>query len=492
MGNIPHAQAGKPQRIRAADWNKIVDAVNSPPGTPATPPLTGRAVLVRNTTAAVVERFQVLSVVAPLFDPEDNLPSFQNSVLLAGTTPAAGDEGRFAVTLTPIAVQGVGQAIVEGITACKVWMVDADHRFAAVTPGQRGYLTSCPAGTLGAAEILWAEPGVTSGAGDEKWAYVRLGGRPTDCLFGVPYAAEKAYTGSGLWPWWPSEGLLVSVLVHPCDADGGNVRTSESVEVYLHTPDGTPSMWVWNDPTYGFPLEAIAYVPRDDGAGQAVGLRMPDFVLGWWLPDYPEGDGPWILIIDDGGVPVWVTPDEVPELKGEKGDKGDKGDQGDPGTPGAPGEPGAPGAPGTPGTNGTDGEDGADGDPGPPGVVAADETWIHYDAPTQTVSHLEVGAPGTYTVSIVTLDNFGGGVLQVTTTPFDITVDNAGHVTGAEARPLDAVAEGFIGLPPGTTGDTLYYHSTTGWTVLAKGTEGQYYRQGANYPNWDWLRASSV
>lgn len=42
-----------------------------------------------------------------------------------------------------------------------------------------------------------------------------------------------------------------------------------------------------------------------------------------------------------------------------------------------------------------------------------------------------------------------------------------------------------VGLPDGTAGDLLYYHATTGWTVLPAGTEGDVLVMGATYPEWE-------
>jgi hypothetical protein len=83
-------------------------------------------------------------------------------------TPTAGDEGRFAVLLEPLANGKIGWAAVGGVVPVKLAVEGAslyDH--AEISPGTCTELANVADGS---AQVLWAEP--TGGA--VRWAVVRL------------------------------------------------------------------------------------------------------------------------------------------------------------------------------------------------------------------------------------------------------------------------------------------------------------------------------
>jgi hypothetical protein len=91
-------------------------------------------------------------------------------------------------------------AAVAGVTPVKLDVKDIDHRYARVKPGDATQLQSAAAGP---AYIIWKQ----SGAGTDKWAYVRLGN--DDETFRMGHVSGP-YT-------WNKDG---SVFVDPIDDNG--------------------------------------------------------------------------------------------------------------------------------------------------------------------------------------------------------------------------------------------------------------------------------
>lgn len=122
---------------------------------------------VYNATGGSVDRFAVLAVTGVRFTPTQNAAQFKNIPVLNGETPIAGNEGQFAILLSPAASGAIVEACVAGVVAVQIDMISEAHQYADITAAQNSYLTSAAAG---GAQILY----VQSGTGT-KWAYVRIG-----------------------------------------------------------------------------------------------------------------------------------------------------------------------------------------------------------------------------------------------------------------------------------------------------------------------------
>lgn len=144
---------GQPLAIPADGWNRIVDAVTSaerakrlggdrlrrafPPG----------AASVRNMTGARLDRMSIVSLVGATVEPHIRIGEFASNISFRADVPSGQDDA-IAVVVDPIPAGGVGPAIVAGIAAARVRMVDEEHRFAAAADGQTAHLVSSDEGPV--------------------------------------------------------------------------------------------------------------------------------------------------------------------------------------------------------------------------------------------------------------------------------------------------------------------------------------------------------
>jgi hypothetical protein len=173
-------RAGEPLKIPAPAWNAAMDAARfvmehqaDQSVGPALAPGAG-AVLIQNKTGAALDALSVVGLGEPIFfsaSDADILATFQKQVGFEGNTPDADtDAGRFAVLLAPLAADGIGPAMIDGVCPVRVNVADEEDGYAEVADGDATQLES---GRAGSAQILWAESGTGT-----KWAVVRLGGIP--------------------------------------------------------------------------------------------------------------------------------------------------------------------------------------------------------------------------------------------------------------------------------------------------------------------------
>ena len=128
-------------------------------------------VLIRNDSAATIDRFGILGITGVMIDEDTNPEQFKARIALTGDDPATADHfGKFAIAQQPIAADKMGLAVISGISVVQLNVADADHQFADVTDGDASELTTV---AHGGAEILWQEAGTGTG----KWAVVRIGRR---------------------------------------------------------------------------------------------------------------------------------------------------------------------------------------------------------------------------------------------------------------------------------------------------------------------------
>jgi hypothetical protein len=129
---------------------------------------------VRNDSGADLERFHVLAIDGPLFDPDDDdgEQAFQNTVALKGVKPADDTPpGQFVIARAPIKDGSIGLCVVHGVTPVRILIEDEDHEFADLKADETVLVSTGSGGTA----ILWKE----SGTG-EKWAVVEIGRPPRD------------------------------------------------------------------------------------------------------------------------------------------------------------------------------------------------------------------------------------------------------------------------------------------------------------------------
>jgi len=276
----------------AGDWNAFARAANAhlagegmvtPPPVPAL--RNASIVYVENTTASDVGRFGVLGIDGVTITPTDNADEFKARPCVEGYTPSEGDhEGKFVVTIEPIAAGEFGKAVVAGLAVCQVVVTDTDHRFATLIDASTAGLTSA---AVGSAQILWAETGTGI-----KWALVRLGNAtPATAFYGQATADWTNVADNGSY-----------VDVNPSDdLAGTTIDTGTTHRVYLPRPyDG--SSVAAADPNVRED-QIIAYVLGPDGEYVAVSgyLDAPIGAVRMWTDatNIPPG---WAIADGTGGT----------------------------------------------------------------------------------------------------------------------------------------------------------------------------------------------
>ena len=190
-------RSGDPLRIPAETFNTFIDTARdfksrrqSSTRDPGPDIRQTDIIPVRNDSGGDRFRFDVLGICGPVFPPADSLTSFQNRVVLAGTTPCEIPHlGRFVVLLEPVRAGRIGMACVSGVCVAKVTVEDPTHQFADVEDGNTENLKSAESGS---AFLLWTDDlggsgygygycgcgdGYTGGYGygGPVWAVIRIG-----------------------------------------------------------------------------------------------------------------------------------------------------------------------------------------------------------------------------------------------------------------------------------------------------------------------------
>ena len=147
---------------------------------PLTTSRSSALVRVRNGTGADLDRFAVVGLSAPVFEPSDSEDAYLREVAFAAVTPDGTDHlGKFAVLFEPAPADRVVRAWVAGVTQARLNVLDDGHDYADVSDGTCDYLDST---AYGSAQVIWRE-GTGGGYGygygtGEQWAIVRLGASP--------------------------------------------------------------------------------------------------------------------------------------------------------------------------------------------------------------------------------------------------------------------------------------------------------------------------
>jgi hypothetical protein len=290
MSLFDHVKAGDPVRLRAPVWNSLLDAAKARQGEVGfgAESRPGRdIVLVKNTSGADRERFDILGVDAPVFTPAESAESFKNQVALKGITPTAADHvGRFVVLLEPAKASAIVPGLLAGVSAVHVNVTDEDHAFADVADGQCGYLAS---GTTGAAQILWKETGT-----GVKWAVVRVG--PAYRRGCWARLVSEASGGGGYYSW----KMLEDDAETPVDPPVTGTDNAKEVNGTTGIPTGeTDGTVVWLERDAADDEWRFAYEPG--GGGGPIVVRIVSYSSGvYTVQPVVRSGGAW----QDVGAPL--------------------------------------------------------------------------------------------------------------------------------------------------------------------------------------------
>ncbi len=173
-------------------WNAMIEAGRQAAGSrfdrgrsPLTTARSSALIRVENTTESDLDRFAVLGLDDPIFQPHENEDAFLREVTFKGVEPSVPTHsGRFAILFEPSQPGTVVRAWVAGCTQVRLDVLDDGHEWADVEDGITARLQSS---TVGSAQIVWREG--TGGGYDgygtgEQWAIVRIGCRPGDVGIG--------------------------------------------------------------------------------------------------------------------------------------------------------------------------------------------------------------------------------------------------------------------------------------------------------------------
>jgi hypothetical protein len=260
MGDaMKKVKPGDPLVIPAATFNTFIDSARdflarqhqqAQAGTPS-----GRhncIVLVRNDSGADRERFDVLGISGPVFDPASDEEAFKNYPAMTGVTPAEDDhQGKFVILIEPVLAGKLARAVAAGVVPARVDVPDEDYpyRLADVTDGSAANLT---AAKVGSAAILWREGGT-----GVQWALLRLGNLPQPGVFPVDLAQYGGEQGDDQNPaTWTYD-----------------VTDPVSGETLASGVDPVASPHKWQRPSVGYIIPATFGYAHWDADGE--------LVLGW-------------------------------------------------------------------------------------------------------------------------------------------------------------------------------------------------------------------
>ena len=281
-------------RIPASTFNTMVDAARDFASHQragiAPEPEGGDAdgvILLKNTTAHDLARYEVLALDAPIIDPADNESAFQSRIAMTGIDPDADHHGRFGVAIEPIAQGKIGLARITGPMIAKVDIQTADEAFADIVAGHYNLVS----GVSGSARILWA-PDAETGV---QLAVVHLLPIPQGDWFKISsstrdstnyrwtYAAKRQVKTTTGWHGWldstadPADCTLLNTAEVSNDSTGtyGNGITQANIDSANNAGNGGGTFDV-----KPIPKNTIVW---------AQPLLLADGTLEWWIIGMPNG-----------------------------------------------------------------------------------------------------------------------------------------------------------------------------------------------------------
>ena len=234
---------GESLRIPATAYNAFIDAALAHQRTQqdvGAPSIVARAgqvtVKVRNDSGGNRAQFDILKLGSPIVLPTASTAEFARQVTFAGVAPD-GKANQVAILQEPIPTGAIGQALLWGVTPCRIDVNHAKHTHA--QPASGNYRLQSSFG--GAARILWKE----SGTGSSKWAYLLYGPVTARTLLAkgaIPAASDTAPGSASVAVWmesatpgtWEASGATVTALNFSKTA----VSASVWLELDFHEDDG--------------------------------------------------------------------------------------------------------------------------------------------------------------------------------------------------------------------------------------------------------------
>lgn len=257
----------------------------------------------QNKTDASLPPFSVIQLGEAPILPEDNLEQFQAEPILEGLKPTATLDKSIAVTLTGADSDSIGNAILIGVTACKLNVTsdNEDYGWASSSVGTTEYAVPVEAG--GFAKILWKEEGtgerqailLLNGGSDEsdQWFPVNVTDRKGDTNL---YSFEELrFLEDGLDEVKPggrggSNGAWVEIET-TVEGDDDNDEIFEEQKITLHNEeDGT---WTLSD---GVTTETLDW-DADAAAVQAA----VNTILGSGVATVTEDAGSFVITWENDG-----------------------------------------------------------------------------------------------------------------------------------------------------------------------------------------------
>lgn len=215
---------GEAVDIRAQTWNSFIDAANyvqnvsKSGGKPHSNALPAGIVYVRNDSENEMEVFSVMSLPDLVFPPNEEEDNFQFRDVIFSAKEYTEEENikPLCILQEPLEPDGVGRALVLGVTHGKVEITDTLHQFAVPSPDTPGKLISAETGLI---EIMWKGPET-----GEQDCILKMGGSggPNQTF---PFQLYTKTTEDGILYLCMKQGR---VEFQTLDARGVNFRAGES------------------------------------------------------------------------------------------------------------------------------------------------------------------------------------------------------------------------------------------------------------------------
>lgn len=282
-GPLGKVTPGQPLRVPATAYNAFVDAaeahrrslVTGGPGSGAASQFD--TAWVRNDSGHDRGRFEVLAVGSSPILPSVNLREFQRWPVLGGVTPTLADAGRALVLLEPIRNGRVGRALLAGVTACRVRMIDDRDRCADVDEQSAETLRSCQDGP---AQLLWVQPRQDRQVPSIAWVIAKLGLAAVRSMRVIITGSEDLSANRWRYRW--------------AEARWGGTQWLPAAGGYTHTQ-------------WGYAYSGLENGNRSTGV-QGTGIDVAN--LNGSFAHKPVGPGASMQLFgphyDAGGVPAWV------------------------------------------------------------------------------------------------------------------------------------------------------------------------------------------
>lgn len=236
-------------------------------------PNTRDIITIKNMTGETLERFNIVGIGEPLYDPDTQPIDFSEDIIFEGETPNTDYHvGKWAILLDGCIDDNFVEAKVIGVTACKIDVDNEDYRYVEIVDGEY----TLAAAASGSAQILWKE----AGTGLDLWAVIRIdasggGGEPL-----MYQATADQITGSG----------GATVTAKRVAADGTLDTTEETLTLY----DGLYPVLTGDTLVTTLDKDGVKCAIRVQGNADnpliiSPGAGINPDLTSWDITDQPEG-----------------------------------------------------------------------------------------------------------------------------------------------------------------------------------------------------------